>query len=72
MQLGIRQRYVQPIKNGANEVVTKGRFEIDVLKARDNVGLVGSTMSWDPSKKEDGIDFVTLCTMACPSIDWSR
>ena len=63
VQLGIRQRYVQPIKNGA-AVIEPGRFETEILKARDNVGLVGSVM---PS-----MDFVTLCSVACPSIDWSK
>lgn len=63
VQLGIRQRYVPPQKAG-DVLVSKGRFEIDVLKCRDNIGLVGQTFT--------GMDFATLCACAAPSIDWSR
>jgi hypothetical protein len=63
VQLAIRQRYVAPLtSNGA--VAVPGRFEIDVLKCRDNIGLVGTTMP--------GMDFATLASMACPSVDWSK
>lgn len=58
VQLGIRQRYVPPVGQLA------GRFELDVLKCRDNIGLVGST--------HVGLDFPTLCMMACPAIDWTK
>lgn len=58
VQLAVRQRYVAPALGAA------GRFELDVLKARDNIGLVGQTF--------DGLDFATLCAMVCPSVDWSR
>jgi hypothetical protein len=70
VQFGIRQRFVQPIpeKRLPNGMVTEagvpGRFEIDILKCRDNVGLVGTT--------QPGMDFPTLCSMAAPLIDWSR
>lgn len=63
VQLAIRQRYVQPlVSSGA--VVTPGRFEIDVLKSRDNIGLVGTTMP--------GMDFATLGACVQPAIDWSK
>lgn len=63
VQLAIRQRYVLPqIAGGVR--TTDGRFEIDVLKSRDNIGLTGATMP--------GMDFPTLCAMVAPSIDWSR
>jgi len=57
VQLGIRHRYVPP------SPASPGKFEIDVLKCRDNVSLVGQTYS--------DVDFQTLCSIACPSIDWS-
>lgn len=57
VQLGIRQRYV------AATTAEKSRFELDVLKCRDNVSLVGQTYS--------DLDFQTLCSITCPSIDWS-
>lgn len=68
VQLAIRQRYVQPVpEQRAGELVVKqrvpGRFEIDVLKARDNIGMVGVTLP--------GMTFTDLCSVVCPSIDWS-
>lgn len=63
VQLAVRQRYVPPQKAG-ELVVKAGGFEIDVLKARDNIGLVGVTYP--------GMDFATLCGMVCPSVDWSK
>lgn len=63
VQLAIRQRYVAPVKAG-DTLVAAGRFEIDVLKCRDNIGLVGQTVP--------GMDFATLGAMVCPLIDWSR
>ncbi len=62
VMMGVRQRYVPPVNVG--QLSTPGRFELDVLKCRDNIGLVGST--------HVGLDFPTLCMMACPSIDWTR
>jgi hypothetical protein len=62
VQLAIRQRYVAPVKVGMLE--TPGRFEFDVLKSRDNIGLVGQTYP--------AMDFATLCGMVCPSVDWSK
>jgi hypothetical protein len=44
--------------------VAEGKFEIDVLKCRDNIGLVGATMP--------GMDFATLGAIVCPTVDWSR
>jgi hypothetical protein len=68
VQFGIRQRYVQPkvivVPGAPPQIAEPGRFEIDVLKCRDNVGLVGTTLP--------GMDFPTLCAMAAPLIDWSR
>lgn len=69
VQLGIRQRYVRPVpaQMAGDFVVAEaqpGRFETDVLKCRDNIGLVGQTFT--------NIDFPTLCTMAQPTIDWSK
>lgn len=69
VQMGIRQRFVPPIaaKMAGAMVVADavpGRFEIEVLKCRDNVGLVGQTFP--------GMDFPTLCAMAAPLIDWSK
>lgn len=63
VQLAIRQRYVAPLVSGG-AIVTAGRFEIDVLKCRDNIGLVGTTMP--------GMDFPTLGAMVCPAVDWSK
>lgn len=62
VQLGIRQRYVPPVNVG--QLQTAGRFEIEVLKCRDNIGLVGTT--------QEDLDWVMTCTMACPSVDWSK
>lgn len=63
VQLAIRQRYVAPlVSQGA--VAVPGRFEIDVLKSRDNIGLVGTTMP--------GMDFTMLGAMVAPAIDWSK
>jgi hypothetical protein len=69
VQLALRQRYVQPVpEQKAGEFVTRtfqpGKFEIDVLKSRDNIGLVGQTYP--------GMDFPTLCGMVCPTVDWSK
>lgn len=65
VQLAIRQRYVQPLVGGVPPVVvTPGRFEIDVLKSRDNIGLVGTTMP--------GMNFEMLATIVAPTIDWSK
>jgi hypothetical protein len=69
VQLGIRQRYIQPIpEQRAGALVVKaavsGRFEIDVLKARDNIGLVGATLP--------GMTFAELCGIVAPAIDWSK
>lgn len=59
VQLGIRHRYVQPVAKPPEP----GRFEIDVLKCRDQMSLMGVTMP--------AMDWQTLCTMVCPSVDWS-
>lgn len=69
VQLAIRQRYVQPIpEQRAAGFVTAagvpGRFEVDILKSRDNIGLVGQTYP--------GMDFTTLCSLVCPTVDWSK
>lgn len=64
VQMAVRQRYVAPVRAGGGMIVTAGGFEIDVLKCRDNIGLVGQTFP--------GMDFPTLCAMAAPAIDWSR
>jgi hypothetical protein len=58
VQLAIRQRFVAPIGQ------IPGRFEMDIIKSRDNIGLVGTTLP--------ALDFPTLCSMVCPSIDWSK
>lgn len=63
MQLALRQRYVPPQMAGALKAAD-GRFEVDVLKCRENIGLVGQTFT--------GMDFVTLCTVVCPTVDWSK
>lgn len=62
VQLGIRQRYIPPVSVG--QLHTPGRFELDVLKCRDNIGLVGTT--------HVNLDFPTLCMMACPTVDWTK
>lgn len=69
VQLALRQRFVQPVpEQRAGELVVRafvpGRFEVDVLKSRDNIGLVGQTYP--------GMDFAMLCGMVCPTVDWSR
>lgn len=58
VQLAIEQRWVPPIPN-----VSEGRFEITVLKCRDNKELEGTVL--------EGVDWQTLCSMAAPSVDWS-
>lgn len=58
VQLAVRQRFVSPRGDIA------GTFEMDVLKSRDNIGLVGQTFP--------AVDFVTLCTMVAPEVDWSK
>lgn len=63
VQMAIRQRYIAPVKAGET-LVSQGGFEIDFLKCRDNIGLVGTTIP--------AVDFPTLCAMACPTVDWSR
>ena len=67
VQLALRQRYVPPVpaKMVAGRVVEDGqpgRFEMDVLKCRDQVGLTGATMP--------AMDFRTLCSVVCPGVDW--
>lgn len=69
VQLAVRQRFVQPVPaQMAGALVVKaaepGRFEIDVMKSRDNVGMVGQTLP--------GVDFATLCSMVAPTVDWSK
>lgn len=63
VQLAIRQRFVQPQLAGTM-VTVPGRFEIDVLKCRDNFALAGTTLP--------AVDFATLGAMVAPSIDWSK
>jgi hypothetical protein len=62
VQLAVRQRYIAPVNVG--QLHQPGKFELDVLKCRDNVGLVGTT--------HENLDFVTLATLACPEVDWSK
>lgn len=69
VQLATRQRFVPPVpEQRAGEFVTQaavaGRFETDILKCRDNIGLMGQTLP--------GMDFPTLCAMVAPTIDWSK
>lgn len=69
VQLALRQRFVQPVpEQKAGVMVVRamepGRFELDVLKSRDNIGLVGQTYP--------GMDFTTLCSLVAPTIDWSK
>lgn len=63
VQLAIRQRYIPP-RVLSPMLREEGKFEVDVLKSRDNIGLVGQTFP--------AMDFATLCAMVCPLIDWSR
>lgn len=63
VQLAIRQRYVPPVKVGG-KLIEDGRFEMEILKCRDQVNLVGQTIP--------AVDFPTLCTMAYPAIDWTK
>lgn len=63
VQLGIKQRFVPPVKVG--NLDTPGRFEMDVYKSRDNPAFMGMTLN-------PAMDFVTLCSMVAPSIDWSK
>lgn len=58
VQLAIRQRYTPKSSNGP------AKFEIDVLKCRDNIDIVGSTY---PS-----MTFPELCGLVAPAIDWSK
>lgn len=58
VQMAIKQRYVAPVGG------VPGRFEIDVLKCRDNIGMVGQTLV--------GMDWETICLMAAPTVDWSK
>jgi hypothetical protein len=58
VQLGIRQRFVQP-KDGV-----PGQFEMDILKCRDRHELTGSTFP--------AMDFPTLCGLVQPGVDWSK
>jgi hypothetical protein len=62
-QLAIRQKYTAPIVSGG-QVAVPGFFSIDVLKCRDNIGLVGTTLP--------GMDFAMLGAMVAPAIDWSK
>lgn len=64
VQLAIRQRYTPPQVAVGGLRIADGRFEIDVLKCRDNIGLVGTTMP--------GVDFATLGAIVAPAIDWSK
>lgn len=63
VQLAIRQRFVQPMVQGGMRVAD-GRFEVDILKCRDNIGLVGTTLP--------AMDFATLGAVVCPTVDWSQ
>lgn len=59
VQLAIEQRWVEPIPN-----VQAGHFEAKILKCRDNKGLEGEVI--------ESPDWVTLCSLAAPSVDWSK
>lgn len=59
VQLAIEQRWVPT--NEALGVV--GHFEATILKCRDNKALEGEVV--------EAPDWVTLCTLAAPSVDWS-
>jgi hypothetical protein len=58
VQLAVRQAWVNPIAN-----VQEGRFTTFVDKCRDNKALEGETL--------EGADWVTVCSLAVPSVDWS-
>lgn len=64
VQLAIEQRWVEPIMGPDGGVVAPGRFEARVLKCRDNKPLEGAVI--------EAPDWQTLCTMAAPSVDWSK
>lgn len=57
VQLAVRQSWVAPSPLGP------GRFETAILKARDNKMLEGEVV--------EAPDWVTLCSVAAPSVDWS-
>ena len=60
VQLAIEQRWVP-----ANEALgVVGHFEATVLKCRDNKALEGETI--------ENPDWQTLCSMAVPSVNWSK
>ena len=63
VQLAIEQKYVEAVKADGT-VITPGRFEIRVLKCRDNKALEGEVL--------EGMDWTTLCSIAAPSVDWSK
>jgi len=64
VQLGIRQSYGPPQVVNGKKVAEGDGFQIDVLKCRDNQGLVGTRF---PT-----MDFPTLCGIVCPEIDWGK
>lgn len=60
VQLAIEQRFV-----AADPVIgTKAVWQTQVLKCRDNKGLEGAVL--------ENMDWQTLCSMAAPSVDWSK
>lgn len=58
VQLAIEQRWVEAGPMGP------GRFEAKILKCRDSKALEGETV--------EAPDWTTLCTLAAPSVDWSK
>lgn len=58
VQLAVEHRWVAPIPN-----VKAGRFETVIVKCRENKPLEGEIM--------EAPDWVTLCSVVAPSVDWS-
>jgi hypothetical protein len=63
MQLAIRMQHT-PRQEVEGVVIQEPDFTAKILKARDNVDLVGHVEKGKPS-------FEDLCTLVCPSVDWS-
>lgn len=59
VQLAIEQRWVP----GDANMGTESRFEATILKCRDNKMLEGQVV--------EAPDWVTLCSVVAPSVDWS-
>jgi hypothetical protein len=64
VQLAIRQSFGPPMVVAGKKIADGEGFQMDILKCRDNQGLVGTR--WP------AMSFPELCGIVCPDVDWAK